>query len=240
MTNSKLGRVLIVDRNRLFADAVSSFLAREGAHIRLAGTGEEAVAAAQAWDPALVLVDVGVPGHDLIPAARRILEECHGARVVAMASSADPALIQKSARAGFAGYVAKAAPVSRFIRSIREVAESETFVAPGSRGGSPRAPRVDDPHFVGRHLTVRERQVLSLLVGGETSRGIAKRLGISRNTARSHVQNVLTKLQVRSRLEAATFAVRHGIVHPDEAEAEPPGRASSRRARSSTRDRCAF
>ena len=230
---SGLGRVLIVDPNRLFAEAVGSFLAGAGTHIRLAGTAEDAVATAQAWEPALVLVDVGAPGHDLIPDAQRILESCRGAKVVAMAASGDPALIQKAARAGLAGYLAKAPPLFRFILSIREVAESRRFVTPRAWGGSPRAPRVDDPRFASRHLTPRERQVLALLARGQSTRGIAERLAISRNTARGHVQNVLMKLQVHSRMEAAAFAVKNGIVRPDEEDEGEPGDGPSPRGRSS-------
>ena len=242
MAKSKLGRVLIVDRNRMFADAVSLLLAREGAHVQLAGSTEEAVATAQAWDPALVLVDLGFPARDLIPAAQEILEGCPGARVVAMAESAEPALLQKIIRAGFGGYLAKAPPLSRFIRSIREAAESGTFVAPRSRGGWTRAQHVEGPLLAARHLTPRERQVLALLAKGSSTRAIAEGLAISRNTARGHVQNVLTKLQVRSRMEAAALAVKHGIVRADGGdEGEERVEGSSPRGRSSaTRRRLVF
>jgi two-component system nitrate/nitrite response regulator NarL len=111
--------------------------------------------------------------------------------------------------------------VARFANALRSILDGQV-VAPHRLGpASTRVSGTSDGGFLAEQLTSRERDVLALLVQGAGSHAIASGLGISPNTVRTHVQSILTKLQVHSRLEAATFAVRHGVV-------EAPGNGAGR------------
>lgn len=130
-------------------------------------------------------------------------------RILALTALDDPRAVEEAHALGFRGFLTKDIPVSRFVGSVRVVMD----------GGSVFPHRRLRRRATGRNagllmyqLTPREREVLGLLVEGADSPGIASHLGISRNTVRTHVQSILTKLQVHTRLEAATFAVRHGLV----------------------------
>ena len=109
---------------------------------------------------------------------------------------------------GFRGYLTKSAPVAQFVNSVHSVLDGQ-FVMPHRPGPSSDAAQDRDTQLLIAQLTARERQVLALLVRGASGSEIAAELGISRNTVRTHVQSIMTKLQVHSRLEAVTFAVRH-------------------------------
>jgi DNA-binding NarL/FixJ family response regulator len=125
----------------------------------------------------------------------------------------DPRLAGEVLRIGFHGFLTKDTPVARLVASIDAVMEGD--LAPRSIPSSfAVGSAMDSASMLARQLTPREREVLALLVEGLDGRAISDRLGISANTVRTHVQSVLTKLQVHSRLEAATFAVRHRLVDP--------------------------
>lgn len=159
--------------------------------------------------PDVALVDLGLPDQSGLVVGKMISEACPTTKVVALTALDDPQVIDEAVRAGFHGYIVKDTPVTQFVHTVESILEGR-LVVPRSvasdrhaRGGTA---------LLSEHLTAREREVLKLLVDGLTGNAIADRLGISTNTVRTHVQSILTKLQVHSRLEAATFAVRHGIV----------------------------
>lgn len=169
--------------------------------------------------PDLVLVDV-----DLLEAgngeprglwlAARVVEECPGAKVVALAAHGSPRAIREAIGAGVHGYLTKDTSATLFLQSVRAILGGEVVIpqrlAAESLGA--RSAEQEAASLLAGQLTPREREVLALLVEGAGSETIAARLTVSPNTVRTHIQNVLTKLQVRSRLEAAAFAVRWGLV----------------------------
>ena len=137
-------------------------------------------------------------------------------------------------KAGFRGYVAKDAPLRSVVKAIRSGLEGRVAVIPPSRSaGAPPPDRSSPVTLMASGLTAREREVLALIVDGSGSVEIAERLGITTNTVRTHVQGILTKLQVHSRLEAAAFAVRHGLV--DGRPVTPVARAAEADERSDGR-----
>jgi two-component system nitrate/nitrite response regulator NarL len=143
---------------------------------------------------------------------REILERWPDTKLVAVTALDDGRAVDDALEAGFRGYLTKDTPVGRFISSMEAVVEGQVvlphrLVSAGHRRGTS-----DGIALLVAQLTTREREVLSLLVEGADGGTIARRLGISRNTVRTHVQSILTKLQVHSRLEAATMAVRHHLV----------------------------
>jgi two-component system nitrate/nitrite response regulator NarL len=178
------------------------------------GTGAEAIAAAEEQRPDVALVDIGLPDESGVHVGKRILEVSPKTRVVAVTALDDPRVAEDVVRVGFHGYVMKDTRVSQLVSAIEIVLSGEVVLP--SRVSRPSAPRGSDSQarLLGRQLTPRELEVLQMLVRGVGGREIARELGVAPNTVRTHVQSILSKLQVHSRLEAAAFAVRHGLIRP--------------------------
>jgi two-component system, NarL family, response regulator LiaR len=180
--------------------------------VGVAPTGAEAIALADASRPDIILMDLGLPDMSGLAAGRVILERWPDAKVVALTALNDRAAVDEAMRIGFRGYLTKETPVAQFISAIRAIVEGGTV--------PPHLPTVfvngsrlkGEITLMADQLSSREREVLELLVQGASGVAVADRLSISRNTVRTHVQGILTKLQVHSRLEAAAFALKHGIV----------------------------
>jgi two-component system, NarL family, nitrate/nitrite response regulator NarL len=205
---------LIVDDHTLFAEAIGATLQSEGFDIvGIVGTGDDAVEAARDARPDLVLMDLGLPDRSGIEVGKAILDERPSTKILAVAGFDDPASVGEAVRAGFHGYVSKDAGIAHLLESLNAVSQGR-IVIPRTAGrrmieGDPGRQQA---HRLAASLTAREREILGLLVQGVPTRGIAGRLHISPNTVRSHVQALLTKLQVHSRLEAVAFATRNGLV----------------------------
>lgn len=208
-------RALIIDDHTLFTDAILPLL--EGIGIEVVGvarTGEEGLAAVRTERPYLVLVDLGLPDMEGISVGKQILTELPGTLVLALTGRRDPDAVRGAMDAGFGGYLTKDTPLPRFGEGIRAALRGEVVVP--TQAAQPKAvartPLEENAALLASQLTPREREVLGFLVEGLDNAEIARRLGVSANTIRTHVQNILTKLGVRSRLQAAAFAVRHEVV----------------------------
>jgi DNA-binding NarL/FixJ family response regulator len=158
-------------------------------------------------------MDLGLPGDGGASVGARILAALPDTKVVAVTALHDPSAVTEVVRAGFSGYLTKDSTIDRLVASIRAILSGEVVIsgrlaraATGARSEDER-----DALFRAQQLTAREREVLQLLAEGASSEQVADRLSVSSHTVRTHVQNTLAKLQVHSRLEAATFAVRYGI-----------------------------
>jgi two-component system nitrate/nitrite response regulator NarL len=143
-----------------------------------------------------------------------MIAELPGTRVVLVAASDDPGMVRDAMEAGIQGYVTKDTPLAQLISTIWAVLADQVVVphSLASAAAGARSPEERNAVLVARQLTERERDVLILLARGKKGSRIAQELSISPNTVRTHVQNILTKLQVHSRLEAVAFAARHGLV----------------------------
>ena len=207
--------ILIVDDHRLFADVVATALEQIGARIvGPVGNAADAIVAVATERPDVVLLDLSLPDGHGIDAGRTIVESHPDTIVLALSASTDPRAVTEAMKAGFRGYVAKDAPLSTVVEAIQTAIGGRSVVVPSGRA-KPTSTSTRggvSPALLASGLTIREREVLELLVAGLGSRAIADKLQISMNTVRTHVQSVLTKLQVHSRLEAAAFAVRHELV----------------------------
>lgn len=207
-------RVLIIDDHMLFAEAIRLTLEAHGITVvGIVNTVEEALPAVRRLRPDLALVDIGLPDGSGLTLGQRILQESE-TQVVVLSALEDPRAVREALRVGFQGYIVKSTPIARFVEAVEAVLGGEVVVprtlAPRIAGM--RSSEEEAVALLVDQLTPRELEVLELLVEGANGQSIARSLGISPNTVRTHVQNVLMKLQVNSRLEAATFAVRHGIV----------------------------
>lgn len=204
-------RILIVDDHKLFADAISPSLVQQGsAVIGVATNASDALDAVRRERPDAVLVDIGLPDRSGLALGSEILEERPSTVLIAVTALDDARIVKEAARAGFHGFVMKSANLKEFVRSVGAVLEGEMVFPKGTRGEGVRSLR--ERNLTSEHLTARERQVLALLSLGATSQRISEALGIAPNTVRTHVQNILSKLQVHSRLEAVAVAVRQGVV----------------------------
>ena len=129
-----------------------------------------------------------------------------------MTALEDEGSVQDAFKAGFHGYLTKQTEAERFEHVLRSVEDGQT-VFPQRQIGAESRERTGD-ELLAEQLTTREVEVLQLLAEGASSDHMAEQLDVSPNTVRTHVQGILSKLQVHSRLEAAAFAVRHGLVKP--------------------------
>lgn len=208
-------RVLIVDDHTLFVDAIRPIVQRLGGdEVVVATTGRAAVDAARRHAPDLVLVDIGLPDRSGLSVGAEILSLRPDAKVVALTGLEDDSLAREASRIGLKGYLSKDVSLEQFQASLREILRGRPLqLVPGAHRARRRPER--GPRNVARmlasHLTKRELEVLTLLVRGMSGADIAKELSISKNTVRTHIQSILTKLQVHSRLEAVAFATRNGI-----------------------------
>jgi DNA-binding NarL/FixJ family response regulator len=218
--------VLIVDDLVLFAEAVQMALRGQGIRdVKILTDPEDVwgVLTDEGRRPDVVLMDIGLPGESGLALGARIIRRFPQIKVLALTGLSDPRLLGEAMRMGFSGFLTKDTQVSRLASSIRTVAEGEVVIpqrlAKSVAGGvgHEEAPSAmdDEAALLASQLTEREREVLGLLAEGATSPQIADRMHISRHTVRTHVGSLLGKLGVHSRLEAAAFAVRNGLVKTD-------------------------
>jgi two-component system, NarL family, nitrate/nitrite response regulator NarL len=210
-TGPRPTRLLIVDDHKLFADLIRPPLEERGIHvIGLARDGTAALAAVRDGRPDIVLLDLGLPDEDGLSVGRRIRAEHPETKLVAVISFADGDAARKAIDAGFHASVTKDTPLTQFVSRIEGVLN-------GHVSTHHRSTFHEDAEAIGRNrsplelLTPREYEVLMMLAEGLSSHALAERLVLSPNTVRTHVQSVLIKLQVHSRIEAAAVALRHGL-----------------------------
>jgi len=181
--------------------------------VAISTNATEAMSAVREHRPELVLMDIGLPDSHGVALGRAILEEAPDTKVVALTALEDEDAVQDALRSGFHGYLTKNCEPETFRHALESVSDGQVvfphYLAKqaGSADGE-----ASDAELLARQLTPREIEVLQLLAEGAASQEIADRLAVSPNTVRTHVQGILTKLQVHSRLEAAAFAVRHALV----------------------------
>lgn len=202
--------VLIVDDHRLFAEALGASLEQNGIQVvAVATSGQEAIDLARRERPDVCLVDVGLPDQSGLVVGSTIRDVSPSTSIIVLTGLNDPRLAEQPSRRGFHGFLTKQTQLRRVVASVRAAADGRSS-AP--QRPSPRRSQPSDEALLAGQLTARERDILALLVEGLSGAAIARRLRISPSTVRTHIQGILTKLQVHSRLAAATFAVRYGVV----------------------------
>jgi DNA-binding NarL/FixJ family response regulator len=213
-------RVVIADDHAVVRQGLRTFLdlQEDLEVVGEAADGVEAVEVAEREAPDVVLMDLVMPGMDGIAAIRALRERVPGARAIALTSFGDDERVFPAVRAGAAAYLLKDVEPGELVRAIRVVHAGQSVVHPAvaSRlleelaadgAATGRAP--------GEVLTAREREVLRLIARGRSNKVIARELGVSEKTVKTHVSHILGKLGVTARTQAALFAVRHGLAEPD-------------------------
>ncbi len=202
--------VLVVDDHPLFREGVVHSLGAEPgiSVVAAAASGEEALRLAQELLPDVVLLDISMPGWDGLVTAERIATACPATVIVMLTVSDDQDKLLAAFKAGARAYVLKGVSAQELARVIGGAVAGEVYVSPPlaaemlislTRGRAP------DPL---QELTPREQEILGLIGTGLTNREIGQRLSLSEKTIKHYVTNILQKLQVRSRVEAALYVSR--------------------------------
>lgn len=205
-------RVMIVDDHTMVRRGLTTFL-KVFDDLELVGEaadGETAVQLCGELLPDVILMDLLMPDVDGISATRLIRERYPAVQIIALTSFKEEALVQSALRAGVVGYLLKDVLADELAQAIRAAHVGRGTLSPGIVQAMTRAD--GQPAPPGHDLTERELEVLSLLVAGLGNNEIAEKLVVSPATIKSHVSNILAKFGVASRTEAATIAVRQGLV----------------------------
>jgi len=208
-------RVLIISRDALSAQSIQSALERTGLTVQV-GDHRQRCGGPEGADQGtdVVLVEFSQASPEAVEYGRAIVAGYPQAKVLALTSPEDVEGLQAAARAGFHGCVTTDASLSQLLGWIRGAREGHLMrpETTAARAAQRRSDEARAASLMAEQLTPRELDVLCLLAGGERSDSIAQLLSLSPHTVRTHIQNILTKLQVHSRLAAVAFALRHGVV----------------------------
>ncbi|WP_328945374.1 response regulator transcription factor [Streptomyces sp. NBC_00250] len=208
-------RVLLVDDHQVVRRGLRTFLEVQD-DIEVVGEasdGAEGVARAEELRPDVVLMDVKMPGTDGIEALKRLRELDNPAKVLVVTSFTEQRTVVPALRAGASGYVYKDIDPDALAGAIRSVHAGHVLLQPEVAGALLAQ---DDSHGGtgrGSTLTEREREVLGLIADGRSNREIARALVLSEKTVKTHVSNILMKLDLADRTQAALWAVRHGLTN---------------------------
>ena len=219
MTGTTQIRILLADQQALFREAVRTGLDGEyDLHVvGEARSGPEAVVEAERTSPDVAILDIGLPVMNGCRTAAHIRERVPNCHALVLGTNEDYRSLIEVLESGASGYLTKEAPLAELIDATRAIHRGDTLVPPRMLGpllaGLLRRKKEQDfAHSRISNLTRREREVLALLSEGADNEGIARALVISPQTARTHIQNILSKLSVHSRLEAAAFVAQNGIL----------------------------
>jgi two-component system NarL family response regulator len=218
-------RVLVADDHALFRQALRAVLAEESdlELVGEAGDGEEAVAMAVDLAPDVVLMDVRMPKLAGIDATRQIGAAMPAVKIVMLTVSDEEGDLFEAIKAGASGYLLKEVDPTEIADAVRQIHAGHSLLSPvvASKLVSEFAAisKRADERSTRPSLTPRELEVLQLAADGMTNRQIGRRLGISENTVKNHIRNILEKLHMHSRMEAVLYAVREDLIDLDRGEA---------------------
>ena len=213
-------RILIVDDHTLFRSGIKLALQRhEGLEVvGEAGDGLEGIKRAKQLKPDVVLLDLHMPGIGGLEALRVLVEDVPETQVVMLTVSEDAEDLLETLRAGARGYLLKNIDTEFFLESIQRAARGESVMSPQiahKLADSLRAPPKGGSSASAVNpgkLSPREREIIVMLAHGASNKEIARVLNLSESTIKIHVQGILRKLHIAKRVQAAVYAVAHGLI----------------------------
>ncbi len=218
MSSSEAGepiRVLIVDDHPLWRDAVARDLSEAGYEVvGTAGDGAEAVRLAAETKPNVVVLDLQMPRLSGVEVTARVVRAHPQIRVLVLSASGEQNDVLEAVKAGATGYLVKSASREELLEAVRSVANGDPVFTPGLAGlvlGEYRRLAGSASGGAAPRLTERETEILRLVAKGLSYKQIAERLVLSHRTVQNHVQNVLNKLQLHSRVELVRYAIKQGL-----------------------------
>ena len=209
-------RVLIADDHEVVRRGLRTFLDLQD-DIEVVGEaedGEEAVAASERLTPDVILLDLVMPRRDGVAAIPEIRRRSPRTRVIVLTSFLDDDKLLPAVRAGAAAYVLKDIQPQELVQAIRTVHGGDSLLHPAAAARVMAELAADGERRAGATLTPREKEVLGLIARGMPNKVIARELRVSEKTVKTHVSNLLGKLGLTDRTQAALYAVREGIVDP--------------------------
>jgi NarL family two-component system response regulator LiaR len=211
-------RVLIVDDHTIVRKGIRALLA-EIAGIEVVGeadNGQEAIAQAETLHPDVILMDLAMPKMDGIEATRQIKASQPESRILVMTSFAADDKVFPAIKAGALGYLLKESAPEDLVQAIRQIHRGESSLHPTiARKVLQEITHPPDRPPTPNPLTEREAEVLRLVAQGLSNQDIARKLNISDPTVRTHVSNIMSKLHLATRIQAALYALREGLVSLD-------------------------
>lgn len=209
-------RVLIAENHGVVRSGLEALLTTksETEVVGAAKDGVEAVLLARSRDPDVILMDLVMPRQDGIEAIEEIIEENPDARILVLTSFVDDEKVFPAIKAGAAGYLLKDSSADELFQAILAVSEGKSFLDPAIAQkviNELNRPQEDLPPTE-EPLTEREVEVLELVAQGRSNQDIAEALQISKNTVGNHISNILGKLHLANRTQAALYAIREGLV----------------------------
>jgi two-component system nitrate/nitrite response regulator NarL len=205
-------KVVICDDHAVFADSLALVLGEAGHDVVGVVYSPDAALRLLLTTPADVcLIDLQFPGGSALDSLPELVRAAPATRFVVLSASADPELLDTALAAGVRGFAHKGQQAGEIVAMLARVHAGDVVAGPAASARTPLRPR-SEAQRLADYLTPREREVLTRLVRGENTATLARTMKITRSTARSHVQSVLTKLGVHSQREAVIAAARHGLV----------------------------
>ena len=210
-------KILIADDHAIVREGLRSLIATEPG-MELLGEAQDGVEAVHLYEklqPDIALLDLMMPNKNGISAIQDIISRYPQARILVLTSFAEDEQILPAIKAGSKGYLLKDSSPVELLRAIREIYAGESLLSPSiARKLIQEINRPPQPMETVETLSEREMEVLNLVADGLSNQDIAERLVISERTARNHVGNILAKLGLENRTQAALYAVRMGLVKP--------------------------
>jgi DNA-binding NarL/FixJ family response regulator len=211
-------RVLVVDDHDLFRTGLRNLLEEQGVNVvGEAPNGQIAIRQASELAPDVVIMDLNMPGLSGVETTRQLAGIVPLTRVVVLTISADDDDVMDAVMAGACGYLLKDSSIQDLITGIRAAASGESLISPQIAAKvlqrlRSQSTNEDAAATIRAELSDREIQVLKLIANGKDNAQIARELFISPKTVKNHISNILMKLQIDNRIQAAVYAVRSGIV----------------------------
>jgi DNA-binding NarL/FixJ family response regulator len=211
-------RVVVVDDHDLFRTGLKTLLEEQGVNVvGEAPNGQTAIRLASELAPDVVVMDLNMPGLTGVETTRKLAGIAPLTRVVVLTISADDDDVMDAVMAGACGYLLKDSSIQELIVGIRAAAAGESLISPQIAAKVLRRLRAqssseDAAETIRAELSDREIEVLKLIANGKDNAQIARELFISPKTVKNHISNILMKLQIENRIQAAVYAVRSGIV----------------------------
>ncbi|MDN2710450.1 response regulator [Janthinobacterium sp. SUN118] len=207
--------VMLVDDHALFRSGIRSLLQRhtDFSVVGEAADGVEGIKRAIQLQPDVVLLDLNMAGMSGVEALQLMQHDCPDTAIVMLTVSEDAEDLATALRAGACGYLIKNIDADYLVRAIRRAAAGEVVIAEAMTGKLvaqlQAGTRREEPVSELDKLTPREKEIIDCLSRGESNKGIARTLDLAESTVKIHVQNVLKKLNLTSRVQAAVYAVEH-------------------------------
>jgi DNA-binding NarL/FixJ family response regulator len=207
--NDPIIRVLVVDDHPLMRSGIVAVVDRESdmTVVGEVGDGESALARYDELRPDVTLMDLQMPGMGGVETIARLRRRHADAAIVVLTTYKGDVQALKAIRAGAGGYLLKSAVRTELVDTIRSVRGGRPYILPEVAADIAA-------HLIDETLTERETAVLACVAGGNSNRAVAQELGVTEDTIKAHMSNVLAKLKAQDRTHAVTIAVRRGIIEP--------------------------